>query len=68
MLDYLETCRKIHRATRESTIIVFAIQGDIYFFPAGSKRSDVMLKDFPNSLVGIYDDKCSLKYLMDDIL
>jgi len=68
VIDYKETCDKIYKATRTDVVIVFAVRGEVYFFKNNDKRCDVMLKDFPNSLVGVYDQRCSLKYIQEDIL
>jgi len=68
MLDFHETCKQIYKATREATIVVFAIRGDVYFCEVNDRKYKSMLKDFPNSLVGIYDNRCTLKYIQEDIL
>lgn len=68
MIDFHETCKQIYISTRDNIIVVFAIRGDVYFFKLTDKRYGAMLKDFPNSLVGIYDSRCTLKWIQEDIL
>lgn len=69
MLNYDEVCRKIYQATRHDSIVVFGIKGDVYFFKKSERRKfDRMLNDFPKSLVGIYDKRCTLKMIQEDIL
>ncbi len=67
--DFHDVCRKIHAASRLEKIAVFGIQGDIHYLPVASKRKyEAMLRDFPKSFVGVYDERCSLKMLQEDIL
>ena len=68
MIDFHAVCRQIYEATRENTIVVFAIRGDVHFFKLDDKRYAAMMKDFPKSLVGIYDSRCTFKYIQEDIL
>lgn len=69
MLNYDEICRKIYQATRHDSIVVFGIKGDVFYFKQTEKiKFNRMIKDFPKSLVGIYDKRCTLKMIQEDIL
>ena len=66
--DFHMACKQIYMATRENTIAVFSLKGDVYFCIMNSKKFNLMVKDFPRSLVGVYDKRCNLKLIQEDIL
>jgi len=66
--DFHEAIKQIHAATRKNDIAVFSLQGDVYFCIMNTKKFELMIKDFPKSFVGVYNSKCSVKMLQDDIL
>lgn len=68
MIDFHMTCKQIYEATRVDTIVVFAVRGDVFFFKSTDKRYIDMLEEYPNSLVGIYDNRCTFKHIQEDIL
>lgn len=67
-VDFHAACRDIYTASRDTTIAVFSLKGDVYICERVSKKFNLMVADFPNSLVGVYDSRCSFKMIQEDIL
>lgn len=67
-IDHKQACRDIFEKSRQYPVAVFSMTGDIVTIIAKGKKFEKMVKDFPRKLVGVYDSRCTVKMIEDDIL
>lgn len=67
-MDFHKKCREVYNRSRTGTIAAFDTIDDIKILPAEGRRFDVMLRDFGKGFIGVYDSRCTLKMIQEDIL
>jgi len=66
--DYHVICKEIYESAKQYPTAVFAIKGDVYMMGSATVKFMRYLREYPNSFVGVYDERCTLKMIQDDIL
>lgn len=67
-MNYNDQCKEIFTRSRKKHIAVFAIKGEVFIVDAYTGEYSFMLRKFPTTFVGIYNNNCTLKMIQDDIL
>lgn len=67
-MDFHKKCKEVYNRSRVETVAVFDTRDDIMVLSFKGKRFDVMMKDFSCGLIGVYDNRCTLKMVQEDIL
>ena len=67
-MNFHEKCKQIYNQSREQPVAVYNVQGNVHFCPANTPQHEPMRIDFERYLVGIYNAKCTLKMIQEDLL
>lgn len=67
-LDYHRICKQIFNQAQVEPVIVFNEKGIISYYFKNSNIAKRKMREIPQNLVGIYDNRATLKMISEDIL